>query len=91
MKKHLYLTEDTPDGGFYHFIPDSLTKEGNIDRDSAIQWLKDRTGNHIKLKDLCNYRIPHGIHKIGFYEFAKLSNWIGDEIDIDEVLKIKPQ
>ena len=69
----------------------NITKEGNIDRDSAIQWLKDRTGNHIKLKDLCNYRIPHGIRKIGFYEFAKLSNWIGDEIDIDEVLKIKPQ
>ena len=35
LKKHLYLTEDTPDGGFYRFIPDSLTKEGNIDSSSG--------------------------------------------------------
>ena len=69
----------------------NITKEGNIDRDSAIQWLKDRTGNHIKLKDLHNYRIPYGIDKIGFYEFAKLSDWIGEKIPIDEILNIKPQ
>ena len=35
LNKHLYLTEDTPDGGFYRFIPDSLTKEGNIDFSSG--------------------------------------------------------
>ena len=69
----------------------NITKEGNIDRDSAIQWLKDRTGNHIKLKDLHNYRIPYGIGKIGFYEFAKLSDWIGEKIPTDEILNIKPQ
>ena len=35
MKKQFYLTEVTPDGGFYSFIQDSLTKEGNIDFSSG--------------------------------------------------------
>tara|TARA_B100002019_G_scaffold79701_1_gene68830 strand:- start:33 stop:1253 length:1221 start_codon:yes stop_codon:yes gene_type:complete len=35
LHKHLYLTEDTPDGGFYRFIPDGLTKDGKINFSSG--------------------------------------------------------
>ena len=33
---HLYMAEDKPDGCFYRFIPDSLTKEGYPDLSSGV-------------------------------------------------------
>jgi len=36
LNNNLYLTEDKPDGGFYRFIPDSLTLDGYPDLSSGI-------------------------------------------------------
>ena len=36
ISSYLYLTEDEPDGGFYRYVPDSVSTEGVADLDNGV-------------------------------------------------------
>lgn len=76
-----------------HSLLHNITDKGLINRDSAIKWLRGQQGNHKKLKNLSTYKDAafFSSFSLGFYEFAKITNWVGYSCDASDARKIVDQ
>jgi hypothetical protein len=66
-----------------HSLLHNINDKGLINRDSAIKWLMGRQGNHKKLKKLSSFHLRNSL---GFYEFAKLTDWVGFRADVSDII-----